>query len=430
MARKNIEKILKIIFDLFILILAINFTNKLCQISNTANVFTKIEAIICCIIIVFLYDIVIHSIYILIAKKIVNIALNSVNRMNFNKVKNCIKLNNIIDDIDYYIRPQWYDVLTRKHNKIYQAVREAGLEYSLTKLIGFLFSSISYICIYYIFLENINSILHSFSLSFVSKEYLLKVLDHIKEYIDYIKENIDFIKDLALFIILIIVTIYNFCNKDRSLFQTIVNEIENENKIEFIKILDNLVSLFDNSLSEIAHNMEIIFLGQDSIADQLLMNELDNYYEIQDKHYFKPKLLFEEVSSKYEIEITIKKLFGKKYKKYFAELSLIHPNFSRLYTKLYFDYYWDKNQRTPMQLLLNPDGYIKSFINDSAKNGKIHCYRAYKEILLEKKSLLEYPIFEATELMLCIGGFVNEYKRYTKEGPIEAIIESMKKVCK
>ena len=427
MARKNIKKILKIIFDLFILILAINFTNKFCQISNTANVFTKIEAIICCIIIVFLYDIVIHSIYILIAKKIVNIALNSVNRMNFDIVKNCIKLNNIIEVIDYYIRPQWYDVLTRKHNKIYQAVREAGLEYSLTKLIGFLFSSISFICIYYIFLENINSISHSFSLSFVSKEYLLKVLD-------YIKENIDLIKDFALFMILIIVTIYKFCNKDRSLIQTIVNEKENENRIEFIKILDNLVSLFDNSLLEIADNMKFIFLRQDSIADKLLMIELDNYYEIQDKHYIKPKLLFKEVSSKYEIEITIKKLFWGKNKKYFAELSLIHPNFSRLYTKLYFDYCWvmqdNKNQRTPLQLLLNPDEYIKSLINDSAKNGKIHCCVGYKEILLEKKSLLEYPIFEATELMLCIGGLVNEYKRYTKEGPIEAIIESMKKVCK
>ena len=178
--------------------------------------------------------------------------------------------------------------------------------------------------------------------------------------------------------------------------------------------------------------MEKLIEKQSYIIDTYLQNKIENYYEFTNKNVMGPidlENIFEEIEGVNDIEKTVKALFCENNIKYYEEFSSYNHRFTALYNALFFEYdFYKKNQKSSSSLymLLNPYKSINdNFLTVKHSNKKKVTRSEYEQIRSEIEDSFSSQIYEALTILLYIGLFVDEFKRFVRNGTTETIIKEV-----
>jgi len=388
------------------------------KVKNIPEVLYCIILVVATFIVLILYDFLVMYVSIKLRDKFYDITVKNIENKKMKSALTYIKKNYLISLTDYYIRLYWVRLGCSETNEIYSYIRFSNFKYKMEGLMNLIFYPPVLISAAYVFVLKNNIMTYDFS-------FLLELTKISSAKLEF-ENTWKIIEKIPVIIaILPLLSIFYFVG-NRNRIKSIVSKKENEKKKVVINKIFELSSYLEEYLYEISKNMETLIRNQNFIADKLLRSEIKNYYEISGQNNSVSMDLcyvFDEIEMADEIEKLVNELFCRDSMKYFEEFSFYSYRFRALYNFLSHDYayYSKKNNKhgTSLCLLLNPYKYIQNILQIS-KDGD-----NYEKLLLEKISSFSPHIYNALELLLYIGLFVDEFNRFIKNSSAERLIKEV-----
>lgn len=375
--------------------------------------------------VLFLYDLILELIAIRFAGKYFKQAKKNIANKDIFQSLKCISKCYKINVICYYLRLHWVNYSSGKINNIYLFVRYSNFKYKIDRLKTIILFPPILISVISVFVLEDND----------KRSYLISIIKKLVEtnFVEFeVKDAWNYIEKIPLLISIFPVFLIFYFIGNRNRVKSIFYKKDNANRERVINNIFELESQLDVCLFTISENMEKLIEKQSYIIDTYLQNKIENYYEFTNKNVMGPidlENIFEEIEGVNDIEKTVKALFCENNIKYYEEFSSYNHRFTALYNALFFEYdFYKKNQKSSSSLymLLNPYKSINdNFLTVKHSNKKKVTRSEYEQIRSEIEDSFSSQIYEALTILLYIGLFVDEFKRFVRNGTTETIIKEV-----